>query len=158
MAADARHDARRHITELDISALRGASQDDESLLRGAPLLGHDDAKRLIDNGAGGKGGPQIHDQSRLLGPADGQRQYAGQGRRETACPAELGFTERAGARRVEVQRSDQPAVNGHRHRQRRPDSRGGGAGRELGQPGSFRGIRDFPGIGDAGDLPGAHCG
>jgi hypothetical protein len=114
-------------------------------------LAHDDADRLVDNGPRLQRGPQILDLACLLGPAGGQSEHAGHGRRDTAGPAEPGIRERAGVRRVEVQRSDRPVADGQGHRQRRPDPRGGGASRELGPLIRLRGVLG------AGDLPGAHC-
>ena len=66
-------------------------------------------------------------------------------------PAEPDFPERAGARRVEVQRSDLPVADPQGHRQRRPNPGGGGASPELGPLTRLRGVLD------AGDLPSANC-
>ena len=111
--------------QLDVPALEMlVGKNVEGLIRATPLLAHDDADRLVDNGAGVERGPQILDLACLLGPAGGRLERAPNTcPRDTAGPAEPDFPERAGARRVEVQRSDLPVPDPQGHRQRRPQPR-----------------------------------
>jgi hypothetical protein len=50
---------RGDVAELDVSVLGGGAEDVEGLVGGAPVLGHDDAQGLVDDGAGGERGAQV---------------------------------------------------------------------------------------------------
>jgi hypothetical protein len=55
------------VAQLDVAVRGSGSQDVEGLIGGAPVLGHDDAQRLIDDAAGSQGGFEVAGEFDLVG-------------------------------------------------------------------------------------------